>query len=207
MVINSATPFNQISKYQSLIKFEAIRNKCKVGNINNNKRTTNDGRIQYEPRSPSDVGTPQSLGETWIIYQLGGQGPTSGGDEDPHGDEEDHGEAGRHGRDNYYKEFTWASPSKIVIKIFIGTNFHDKLYMPFNKDARKLIRAQGARRVLLSRMFGDVEEYGDMPYDDNKSEVLAMQCPRAYEYSIAIQNVSDNYTADIVEGMIKCWNL
>ena len=48
-----------------------------------------------------------------------------------------------------------------------------------------------------------MEKYGALPYDNSKLEALANLCPKAYEYNIAIQNVLENYTTDIAEGMVR----
>ena len=48
-----------------------------------------------------------------------------------------------------------------------------------------------------------MEVYGDKPYDNNKLIAVAEQEPRAYEYSIAIQNVLETYTTDVAESMIR----
>ena len=58
-----------------------------------------------------------------------------------------------------------------------------------NKAVKKLINAQGPRGIQLLTIFDNVETYGDKPYDNNKLAALAAQCPRAYEYQVAIQNV------------------
>ena len=57
--------------------------------------------------------------------------------------------------------------------------------------------------MTLIQILEDVERYGAQPYDKDKFAALAQQCPRAYEYNVAIQNVLENYTTDIAEGMVR----
>ena len=75
--------------------------------------------------------------------------------------------------------------------------------MPFDKAIRKLIRAQGPKGLTLLQILDNVEMYGSRPYDDNKLEALAQQCPRACEYNTGIIAALETYTSDIAEGMTK----
>ena len=95
------------------------------------------------------------------------------------------------------------SPSKIIVPTFPGTHLSSKPYMPLNKAIKKLIKAQGAKGYNLIIILENVEIYGDKPYDNTKLMALADQEPRAYEYSIAIQNVLETYTTDLAENMIR----
>ena len=76
--------------------------------------------------------------------------------------------------------------------------------MPFNKVARKLIKAQGPRGVSLLQILDEVETYGSEPFGNSKLEALVEQCPRVAEYNVAIQPVLENYATDIVGGMVRC---
>ena len=87
--------------------------------------------------------------------------------------------------------------------MFSGVNLNTKPYMPFNKAVRKLIKAQGPKGVVLLTILDEVEKYGDEPFDNDRLLALIEQYPKATEYNLAIQNVLENYTTDIAEGMIR----
>ena len=56
---------------------------------------------------------------------------------------------------------------------------------------------------MLFTMLDEVEKYGDIAFDNGRLAILIEQCPTAAEYNVAIQNVLDNYTADIAKGMVR----
>ena len=95
------------------------------------------------------------------------------------------------------------SPNKIIVPTFSGTHLSGKPYTPFNTAIKKLIKAQGAKGINLITILENVEAYGDKPYGKIKLMALAEQEPRAYEYSIAIQNVLETYITDLAERMIR----
>ena len=91
-----------------------------------------------------------------------GGGPGGFGDE-PDGEDEQ-GDSERRDKDQYYKEFTPVSPSKVVITVFTGVNLHSKPYMPFNKVVREFIKAQGPNGIMLLTILDEVEKYGGEPF-------------------------------------------
>ena len=205
---NIATPTTPKKDYQLLTRddFKAIRYGDRPEDKTMIKRSIIAGSIYDPPRSPSGGGTPYSPEATGSIYQLGGGGGPPGGDGGGEDDEGVNGDdnnwnGGRHGRD--YREFSLVSPNKVVVPILSGINLQNKPYMPFNKAVRRLIQTQGPRGVVLLSILDDVETYGAEPHDDDKLQRLIALNPRAREYNIAIQNVVENYTTDIAEGLIK----
>ena len=94
---------------------------------------------------------------------MGGGGPPGGDPDEPDDNDDDGGHADRHNKDSQHKEFTLVSLNKVIILIFTGTNLHTKLYMPFNKAVRKLIKAQGPRGTVLLQILDDVEKHGSEP--------------------------------------------
>ena len=76
-------------------------------------------------------------------------------------------------------------------------------YMLFNKAVKTFLKAQWPRGIQLLTIFERVETYGDKPHDNTTRAALAAHCSRAYEYQVAIHNVLEAYTIDIVEGMVR----
>ena len=91
----------------------------------------------------------------------------------------------------------------IVIQNFSGTNFTIQFYLHSTRSIRKLIEAQGKNGLVLLKIFDYVETDGAKPFTNAKLDVLVQQYPRAAECNVAIQNVLENYTSDIAEGMVR----
>ena len=163
-----------------------------------------DSIVYINGRTPSSCGTPHGAREIRVVCQLGGGGGGHlGGDPGDGPDGEDNNNHGDRHRDNYHREFTLVSPNKIIVPVFAGAHLSSKPYMPFNKAIKKFIKTQGAKGMNLTSLLGNVETYGDKPYDHNKLMALAEQEPRAHEYSIAIQNVLETYTTDVARSMMR----
>ena len=48
-----------------------------------------------------------------------------------------------------------------------------------------------------------MEQNGAEEFDNDRLTAFIDQCPRAAEYDVAIQNVFENYTVDVAEGMVR----
>ena len=95
---------------------------------------------------------------------MGGNGYHDGSpNDDDHDDEDDNYNTERDKGDKYHREFKLVSPNKIVVPRFSGTSLATRSYMPFNKAAKKLIKAQGPRGIQLLTILERVETYGDKP--------------------------------------------
>lgn len=203
MMKNIATPPSPPNAIYKQCDCNAIQNPEEGDDVQKPTRTIQVGNIVYNGgATPGSGGTLHGAREIGIVCQLGGSG-YPGGDPGDRSDGEDdinnHGERQR--GDNQYREFTLVSPNKIIVPTFSGIHLNRKPYMQFNKAIKKLIKAQGANGMNLITILEDVTTYGDKPYGNNKLVALAEQEPRAYEYSIAIQNVLDTYTTDLAESM------